>query len=222
MLLVAVLLGVGLAGRPAVAQLLGLEHFLSTPKVEYSADLTVTGDGEAVTGKVNRARGKERREIVTEGDVEVLIVRADRNLVWSLSLEEKLYLEASLDEALGRTKGPDGRPRELELKLTLLGEEKIGGIVVAKQRLVGKDFDGTPIEGMAWVTGQGIVLRLETTVMDEDGKSHHVRMELHNLRIGPQNPALFEIPLGFTQIVRSKVGLGTPDERRLTIASAGR
>ncbi len=191
---------------PAEAQLLGLEHYLAPPKVEYSAEVTMTGDGDTVAGKVNRARDKERRELTVEGDTEVIIIRLDRKLVWSLSPDDKLYLESTLDEALGRSPGPEGKPREPQLTLTPAGSEAIEGLNATKQSVRGTDVDGTPIEGDVWVSDEGIVLRVDSVVVDEDGTRHRIRMELHNLRIAPQDPKLFEIPAGYKRVSQGKLG----------------
>jgi len=202
----------------AKAQLLGLEHYLAQPKTDYSADVTMTYSAEPsgttdsgeIQGKVIRARDKERRELTIEGDIEILIIRLDRNVVWSVSPEEKMYLESPLDEALGRTPDADGKQREPVINLKTIGSETIDGIPATKQRITGKDVDGSPIDGTVWVSEQGIVLRVDSDVVDEDGKHHTVRMELHNLQIGPQDPALFEIPPDYKRVSPSRLGWDVP------------
>jgi len=214
----AVLVAAFATCRPASAQLLGLEHYLSPPTVDYSADVIMTysddssaaGNDEAIKGKVIRAREKERREMTVEGDLEILIVRLDRKVVWSISPEEKLYVESSLDEALGRAPGPGGKVHEPEVSLQTIGTEAIDGVQATKRKIVGKDVDGSPIDGILWVSEQGIVLRVDSNVVDEDGKHHTVRMELHNLRIGPQDPKLFEIPADYKRVTESHLGFDFP------------
>jgi outer membrane lipoprotein-sorting protein len=213
---------------PASAQLLGLEHYLTPPKVEYSAEVTMTylgdaaasGGDEEIKGKVIRAHEKERREMTVEGDLEILIIRLDRKLVWSISPEEKLYVESSLDEALGRTPAADGKLREPEVNLKTIGIETIDGVQATKQKIVGKDVDGSPIDGVVWVSEQGIVLRVDSNVVDEDGQHHTVRMELHNLRIGPQDPKLFEIPADYKRVTQSHLGFDMPSPAGPTIRLA--
>ena len=208
------------ASNAATAQLLGLEHYLAPPKVDYSADVTMTYSADAsggmesggIQGRVTRARDKERRELTIEGDVEILIIRLDRNIVWSVSPEEKMYLESPLDEALGRTPDADGKLREPAINLKTIGSEAVDGIPATKQRITGKDVDGSPIAGTVRVSGQGIVLRVDSDVVDEDGKHHTVRMELHNVQVGPQDPALFEIPADYKRVSPSRLGLNTPIE----------
>jgi hypothetical protein len=190
-----------LAGSPsAQAQLLGIEQYFASPKIEYSADVTITGDGDTIKGTINHAANKERRELAVEGDVEVMIIRLDRRLVWSLSPEEKLYIESTLDQALGRPLGPDGKPIQPKLRIEREGEESVDGQHAMKQQVSGKDADGTPIDGTVWVTDQGIVVRVDSTVVDDDGTHHQVRMELTNLKVAPQDPKLFEIPAGFKRV----------------------
>jgi len=189
-----------LAGQTARAQLLGIEQYFASPKIEYSADIAITGDGETVKGKVYHAPGMERRELTVEGDAEAMIVRMDKHLVWSLSPEEKLYVESSLDQALGRPLGPDGKPVEPKLKIGRQGEETVNGQRATRERVTGRDYDGTPIDGTVWVTAQGIVMRVDSVVVDANGAHHQVRLELSNLAIGPQDPKLFEIPPGYKRV----------------------
>jgi hypothetical protein len=189
-----------LGARAAHAQLLGIEQYFASPKIEYSADIAITGDGDTIKGTVDHAPNKERRELTVEGDEEVMIVRLDKRLVWSLSPEEKLYTEATLDQALGRQVGANGKPAEPKLKIDREGDETVGGQRAVRQKVAGKDFDGTPIEGTVWVTAQGIVVRVDSIVVDDDGTRHSLRLELSNLKVGPQDPKLFEIPAGYKRV----------------------
>ena len=124
-----------LAVAPARAQLLGLEQYLPPPSVDYAADVGMTADGDTVDGKIMRAAGKERRELIVEGELETVIIRLDRRLVWSLAPDDKLYVESSLDEALGRVPGPSGKPREPQLTVTALGEATVAGLHATEKKL---------------------------------------------------------------------------------------
>jgi len=209
--LAAVIAAALLSALPAEAQLLGLEQYLSPPSVDYAADVIMTADGDKVNGKIMRTTGKERRELTVEGEPEILIIRLDRRLVWSLAPDDKLYVEASLDEALGRVPGPAGTPSEPPLTVTALGSETIDGLHATKKKVSGKESDGSPVEGTVWMSDEGIVLRAESDIVDEDGKHHLLRMELKNLRIGPQDSTLFEIPAGYKRVTRARTGwLGAP------------
>jgi hypothetical protein len=204
--LVAALLAQLIMVVPAEAQLLLLENYLAPPKVDYSAEVTMTGDGDTIVGKVHRAGQKERRELTVAGETEISIIRFDRKLVWSLSPEDKLYLESTLDEALGRQPGVEGQPREAQLTLTPDGSETIEGVHATKQSVHGTDVDGTPIEGDVWVSDDGIVLRVDGVVVDENGGRHSIRTELHHLRVAPQDPKLFEIPPHYKRVTQGKLG----------------
>lgn len=189
---------------PARAQLLWLELSLASPKVEYSADVTIATDDETIEGKVKRTPDKERSELTVKGDRVVRIIRLDRKLVWTLSPEDKLYLESSLDEAFGRQPGNKGKPHR-QLTLTPDGSETIDGLHTTKQTVRGKNDDGSPIEGAVWVSDDGILLRVDSVVLDENGDRHPIRMELHNLRIASQDPQLFEIPAGYQRASQDKL-----------------
>ncbi|HUI16959.1 MAG TPA: hypothetical protein VL244_04790 [Alphaproteobacteria bacterium] len=210
---VALMASLLLAAAPARAQLLGLEQYLPPPSVDYAADVSMTADGDTVDGKIMRAAGKERRELTVEGELETIIIRLDRRLVWSLASDDKLYVEASLDEALGRVPGPSGKPREPQLTVTTLGDATVAGLHAAKKKLSGVDADGSPLAGTVWISDEGIVLRAESDIVDEDGKHHLLRMELKNLRIGPQNASLFEVPAGYKRVTRARTGWLAPPAR---------
>jgi len=199
--LVAMTAALLLASVPASAQLLGLERYLSPPTVDYAADVSMTADGDTVDGRIMRASGKERRELTVEGELEIVIIRLDRHLVWSLAPDEKLYVEAALEDALGHPSG-----KEPQLTVTALGSATIAGLHATRKRLSGRDADGSPLEGTVWVSDEGIVLRAENDIVDESGKHHRLDMELKNLRIGPQNAALFEVPAGYKRVARARAG----------------
>ena len=192
-----------LAAPPAAAQLLGLEQYLSPPSVDYAADVSMTADGDTIDGKIMSAAGKERRELTVEGDIEIIIIRLDRHLVWSLAPDDKLYVESSLEEALGRA---PGKPHEPQLTVATLGSDTVAGQHATKKRLSGKDADGSPLEGTVWLSDEGIILRAESDIVDESGKHHSLSMELRNLHIGPQNAALFEVPAGYKRVARARTG----------------
>ncbi len=199
-----------LPAAPARAQLLALERYLSPPKVDYAADVVMTADGAPVEGRIMRSTGKERREMTVEGELEIVIIRLDRNLVWSLAPDDKLYVESSLDDVLGRTPDAAGKTREPQLTLTALGSEQVAGMHASKKKVSGKEADGSAVEGVVWVSDDGIVLRAESALVDDDGKHHSLRMELKNVRIGPQSPALFEIPAGYKRVTHGKTGSLAP------------
>jgi hypothetical protein len=70
------------AGSPAQAQSLGVEAHVGSPQVDYSADMTMEGQGHVMHGRVFRSGDKERREIRTQGQDMVMIVRLDTRTVY--------------------------------------------------------------------------------------------------------------------------------------------
>jgi hypothetical protein len=204
--ILAALLSAGLAiAAPAHAQLLGLERFLAPPKVGYMAAVTVSSDGQRADGRIYRAPDKERREFEVEGESKIVIVRMDLKRVWSLVPEEKIFIESSFDDALGKParKGEQGKP---EITLTPLGRDRMAGLPAVKQRITGVDVDGRPIDGTVWFSEEGIVLCVESLVTDDEGGKHKVRMELHDVKIGPQDAKLFEIPPDYRAAGQTRTG----------------
>jgi hypothetical protein len=193
------------ASLPARAQLLGLERFLPPPAADFSATVIMTGTGEKLEGRVYRTPQKERREFAVEGEGQIVIVRADLKKVWSLVPEEKIYIETTLEEALGRGSARHGRV-EPKVTITTLGRETMLGMEVSKEKIAGEDIDGSPIDGTVWVSDKGIVLRVENSLVDDEGIKHQIRMELRDVKVGPQDAKLFEIPAEYRRAGQTRTG----------------
>jgi hypothetical protein len=203
-----------LLASPAEAQLLGIERVLPQPKTDYTAAVVVSDNGVQAEGRVFRAPNKERREFTIEGESRIVIVRLDTKRVWSLVPEEKIFIETSYDEALGRAPSRAGATPVAKAKvaLTPLGHEPVNGVAALKERVAGEDEEGRPIAAIVWISPQGIVLRVDTELRDDQGARHQVRMELHDLKPGPQDSKLFEIPPDYRPAGQTRTGALAPRE----------
>jgi hypothetical protein len=172
---------------------------LGDPKVEYSADtITETADG-VVEGKVHVARGKERRETVVDGDKAVLITREDKKALWMLVPEEKAYLEMKPGQS------PDkGGLSGFQVEQTVVGPEKVDGIDTVKSKIVAKGPQGK-FGGFWWTTRDGIVVKMEMLSV-EKGSKDRIAMRLQNLKVGKQDPSLFEVPRGWKKMAMPGMG----------------
>lgn len=155
----------------------------------YSADSVIRVGDVALQGRVYHDRGLERREINFQGMEQVVIRRSDLNHVYVAMPAMGMGMEMDLDAA------PYPTPEEyLEgLDATAVGQEDVAGLEATKYRLSGTDPDGGTFDGHLWITEDGITLRLEGTVT-AGGRTEDVLMELDNVEVGPQDPALFERP----------------------------
>jgi hypothetical protein len=80
-----------------------------------------------------------------------------------------------------------------------VGQETINGFKTTKSKVVAVKKDGSgKFGGFFWTTKEGITVKMDMLSKESDKK---VRMtnELTNLKIEKQDPALFEIPAGYTK-----------------------
>jgi len=175
------------------------------PPPEYSAhSITETADAK-IEGDVYHAADKERREMSIEGKKTTMIIRKDKNLMWMLMPEEKVYMQMKLGAS------PDkGDLSGYEIKRTTVGTEKIDGIMTTKSKVIAKNKkDGRKFEGLWWTTKEGIPIRMDMHSV-EKGKKIHIRTQLSDVKIGKQDPKLFEIPAGYTGM-----SMGMPDMKEM-------
>ena len=180
----------------AVAVLLpytALSAGIAQPTVEYSADRVMTSGGTTMKGRVYFTPERERMEF-NDGAM-VSIVRRDKNVTWMLMLEQKMYMENKMsgNMAAGKQQAPDNFDK-CDVKKTEAGKEDVNGFATRKMEMVISCPGSEKMTGMVWLTKDNIPIRLETT---KAGSKETFRMELKNLKIGKQDPALFEIPAGF-------------------------
>ena len=139
---------------------------------------------------------KERKEIFTgAGDGAVQIFRYDTKVMWMLMPSENMYMEHSI--AGGPSKGND--TSQWTYEDTAMGEETLNGIKVTKYKTIATSTDGKKFGGFSWRTKEGINVKQDLLYKEGNDKKR-MMTELSNLRIGRQDPKLFEIPDGFTKL----------------------
>ena len=163
------------------------------PSVEYSADRVMTSDSGKVAGKVYSAKDKERMEL-NEGGGMVNIVRMDKKLAWTLMPSKKMYMEHKFSEQKG--KRANGDYQNCDVKQTEKGKEEVNGFSARKMAVEVSCPGNEKHTGTVWLTKEDIPIRME--ISKADSKKEMFQVELKNLKIGKQDPALFEIPAGYT------------------------
>ena len=168
---------------------------------EYSADSYMeTADG-VVEGKVYAAPGKERRETLMDGEKSIMIMRHDKKQVWMLMPDQQMYTEVKL--------GKGGRKDDLsnyKIEQTKVGSETVNGVNTTKSKIIMTGPKGKKFGGFWWTTKEGIVMKMDTISVDKNSKDRF-KTELKNLEIGKQDPSLFEIPKGYSNMA-SMGGIG--------------
>lgn len=165
---------------------------LPVPTVEYSADRVIETEAGTFGGKVHSALGKERAELEVEGMKSVMILRPDLQLGWMLMPAQKMYQQ--LDLSAARQQAGAG-PAD-DVQITVVGDEEIDGHATTKYKLLMKDGSAG---GFMWFTREGIAVKMDL-LTKERGSSQRMTIRLSNLQIGPQDPAQFELPGGYTKM----------------------
>jgi hypothetical protein len=175
------------AGLPAAAQVLG------DAKVPFSADRVLTVDGRTFEGRLYATPGRQRHEQMLEGMQQVVLLRADRGEGWLVLPGLHSYVEFRFPQAIAELSDPS-------LRGTPVGQEKIAGLQTTKYRVEHAARDGTSVDGWMWVTRDGIVMKLDGVATPRRGKPTPFSMQLSNVRIGPQDTAMFDLPQGFMKL----------------------
>ncbi len=195
---------------------------------EYAAEQVLISQGkEQMKTSLYVAGDKLRIDQRLPGSPQgmTIIVRQDKKLTWTLFPDKKNYLEAPLTEQdLQRyIKAPIGQGRNVSVKEEVLGKETVNGHLCTKKRIettVEVQGQRVTTRSTVWLSDRvDIPLRTE----DENG----ITMELRNLRPGPQDPALFEVPKGYTKASGALEAMGvldssmpTPDDNEIDQSSA--
>jgi len=161
------------------------------PQVEYSGETRMeTADG-VIEGVVYHAAGKERRETKMGGESMTMIIRQDKQVLWTLMPAANAYMEMSLDKSRDKSDFS-----QYHIDQTTVGEEEINGIKTTKSKVIMTNKDGSKLGGFWWTTKEGIPLKAD--MISVEGKTkERIVMELTNLKIGKQDPKLFEIPADY-------------------------
>lgn len=188
--------GFGLPGHSASANTLELV----LPNVAYQADITIQAGRISFSGKIHYAIDRERREIGfarSKRTRKPMIIRRDKQVIWVLNPGSETFFATPMPK-LGGTAGPGFAGRKL-VEQTKLGSEVLDNIATTKYRLVFAKQNDVQISGTAWITADNILMRLHgiSAVKDETAP---IIFSLSNLKIGPQDAKLFDVPAGFKPV----------------------
>ncbi len=163
---------------------------LPVPTVEYSADRLVETASGSFTGKVYATRDKQRAETNMGSMQSVMILRQDKKVGYMLMPAQHMYRQMDLSNAQKQS----GTQPQDQVEITEVGSDTIAGQSTTQYKMIMKD--GTA-GGFIWVTKDGIPVKMDAVSRDGKEKTR-MTMTLTNLKIGPQDPSLFEVPGGYT------------------------
>ncbi|MGF1610921.1 MAG: hypothetical protein ACFCUQ_16075 [Kiloniellales bacterium] len=155
-------------------------------RASFSADAVVEVGGERIVHRVYHAAGLERQEMLVDGLPQVTILRPDLDRAFVIQPGLDDYLELPLDEA---TLVPGLHDLE-NYEVEALGAAREGGEAVTRYRLSRQDEEQS-LELQAWLTEDGIIMRLEGE-MTFEGTPEHILLIRRDVQRGEQDPVLFE------------------------------
>jgi hypothetical protein len=185
--LVATALAVVIASRVAA-----LPATLGDPTVGFSAERVLVFDGQRYVGRMWSMPGEQRHEQVLPAASPIFILRAGSAIGDLVLPGLHMVVEFALPRALAVLSRPGllGRPA---------GEATVDGIATTRYA-VDKTITEGRIEGALWLSRDGIPMRCDGRFVDLKGRVSTVHWELHRVKIGRQDAALFEVPRGYAKM----------------------
>lgn len=167
---------------------------LGDAPLSYSAERTVTVNGTTYTGMVFHVPGRDRHEQAIQGMPEVVILDAAAKRGWLVLPGLRSYVEFAFPQLMAELGDPSLLRRPV-------GRETINGVHTTKFRIERTAADGMQAQGFAWISPDGVLMRLDGTVQ-RPGASRPtaIRMELDKLQPGRQDQGLFDLPPGLVKL----------------------
>lgn len=160
--------------------------------VAYSATRIIEAGKERIEQRYyQRAAMIQRMETEINGQHSIIIMRLDRELMWTVMPQQRMVMEMRIDPNMSdpmNVEVPDPDTWVMER----LGRETVNGIPATKYRVATDDGAKTRMRGHMWVSDHGIPVRT-----DLETGGDRILMELRNLVVGPQPAALFEPPADY-------------------------
>jgi hypothetical protein len=166
---------------------------LGDAPVSFSAERTVTVNGQSYSGRMFHIPGHERHEQDLMGR-EIFLLDAGTRQAWLLVPSLKTYVDFAFPPALSALDNPD-------LLRHPLDREQVSGILTTKYRIDYRAADGARAKGFAWISRDGVLMKLAGRLTHPNGAhSLTIVWVLSKLKEGPQDPSLFSIPPGLVEL----------------------
>jgi hypothetical protein len=175
-----------------------VEVDFAKPDVSYSAVRVMEAEQGTLRQRFFYAPDKTRSEMDAGGDKVVTITRDDLGVIWVVMGSAAMYVETSMTDIEAYAKSTEGSPDAMEVvEYSEIGRERKDGYDTTKYRVRAEDPDGDEVLGYFWVTDERIPVRMEMDFeLKSENRQSHVVVRLEDLSVGPQDPALFEVPAG--------------------------
>lgn len=163
------------------------------PDAAYSATRVIENDKTRIEQRYfQQSVTVNRMETELRGEQSIMILRADRNLMWTIMPSKRMVMELTLDGGTVPNDGPELPDHDHWVEVKEVGGEAVHGVPATKYYVASSDDDGTRMQGHVWVSDHGIPVRMELG----SGKQR-THMELRDLAVAPQPDSLFEPPADY-------------------------
>lgn len=166
-------------------------EILGDARVGFSAERILIVDGQRFEGKMWHMPGEQRHEQNLLGINPVFILRAASATGELMLPQLHTVIEFALPEAISALGHLDlGHP---------IGSARIDGVETTEYALDQSSRDGHST-GSLWLSPDGIPMKCVGTFEANNGRRSTVAWYLHRVRIGKQDPGLFEVPHGYAKL----------------------
>ena len=172
--------------------------------VSYDGTRLIEAQGSRIKSTERRAPGKMYTEVNAGGMSSGVIIREDLQTSYILMPSMGFYQEKTLEGGMLQTSNG------LEFsKIEKMGTENINGHRSTKFKTRFVDNEGKGV-GMIWVTDTGVPIKMDMIYSSSNMKGERVTMQLTELNLRAQDPAVFEPPANLKLMDMSNMGsLGT-------------
>jgi hypothetical protein len=161
---------------------------------QFSATLLSQSGKDTQEYTVYYSHGNVRLDMISPGKGEA-VLRKDRGTLMTLMPGKKLFIELPIRPA---NKMPLLYTPDKIIKYKKLGEDTIEGRPVTKEKITIQNEGDNPKEFYRWFDPA-----IGRPVMAEDINGGW-KLELKDIKMGPQDPTLFDPPAGFRSIVPNR------------------
>jgi hypothetical protein len=171
---------------PALAETLG------DARVGFSAERVLIINGQSYVGRMWHMPGEQRHEQDLAALRPIFILRAGTTIGDIILPKLHTVVEFALPKELSILGDPN-------LLRKPVGQETVNGIATTKYEVDEEKPQGRAV-GVLWLSEEGIPMKCDASLTTDKGKVSTIRWELRHVKIGTQDPALFEIPHDYAKL----------------------
>ncbi|MGB9649737.1 MAG: hypothetical protein WCB44_32190 [Stellaceae bacterium] len=165
---------------------------LGDARVGFSAERVLVINGQSYVGRMWHMPGEQRHEQDLPALRPIFILRAG-SAIGDIILPK---LHTVVEFALPKELSILGDPGLLRKPV---GQETVNGIATTKYDVDEEKPQGRAV-GSLWLSQEGIPMKCDARLATDKGKVSTIRWELRHVKIGTQDPALFEIPRDYAKL----------------------